>query len=150
MYVDDMTLFCNMDNNVDEHVINNELCKISEWLGAIKLSKLNISKTKLMVFHTLNRSVTYPVFQIDRKQIERVAQYKFLGLILQSNMTWSKHINHVSLKIPKTIGILYRLKATYPSTALQTLYNTLILPFFNYCIRVWGAKISNGNLLHRL
>ena len=38
---DDTTLFCNMDNNVDEHVINNELCKISEWLGANKLS-LNI------------------------------------------------------------------------------------------------------------
>ena len=60
MYADDTTLFCNMDNNVDEHVINNELCKISEWLGANKLS-LNVSKTKFMVFHTSNRSVTYPV-----------------------------------------------------------------------------------------
>ena len=38
MYADDTTLFCNMDNKVDEHVINNELCKISEWLGANKLS----------------------------------------------------------------------------------------------------------------
>ena len=57
MYADDTTLFCNMDNNVDEHVINNELCKISVWLGANKLS-LNISKTKFMVFHTSNRSVT--------------------------------------------------------------------------------------------
>ena len=28
---------------MDEHVINNELCKISEWLGANKLL-LNISK----------------------------------------------------------------------------------------------------------
>ena len=82
MYVDDMTLFCNMDNNVDEHVINNELCKISEWLGANKLS-LNISKTKLMVFHTSNRSVTYSVLQIDRMPIERVGQFNFLGLILQ-------------------------------------------------------------------
>ena len=61
MYADDTTLFCSMDNNVDEHVINNELCKISEWLGANKLS-LNISKTKFMVFHTSNRSVTYPAF----------------------------------------------------------------------------------------
>ena len=51
MYADDTTLFCSIDNNVDEHVINNELCKISEWLGANKLS-LNISKTKFMVFHT--------------------------------------------------------------------------------------------------
>ena len=83
MYVDDhMTLFCNMDNNVDEHVINYELCKISEWLGANKLS-LNISKTKFMVFHTSNRSVTYPVLQINRMPIERVGQFNFLGLILQ-------------------------------------------------------------------
>ena len=49
IYAEDTTLFCNIDNNVDEHVINNELCKISEWLGANKLSS-NISKTKFMVF----------------------------------------------------------------------------------------------------
>ena len=83
MYADDT--LCNMDNNVDEHVINNELCKISEWLVANKLS-LNISKTKFMVFHTSNRSVTYPVLQMDRRPIERVAQFNFLGLILQSNL----------------------------------------------------------------
>ena len=64
-----------------------------------------------MVFHTCNRSVTYPVLQIDRRPIEIVAQFNFLGLIFQSNLAWSKHINHVSLKISKTIGILYRLKA---------------------------------------
>ena len=130
MYADDTTLFCNMDNTVDEHVINNELCKICEWLGANKLS-LNISKTKFMVFHTSNRSVTYPVLQLDRRPIERVAQFNFFGLILQSNLAWSKHINHVSLKIYKTIGILYRWKAIYPSAILQTLYNPLILPFLN-------------------
>ena len=57
MYADDTTLFCNMDNNVDEHVINNELCKISEWLGANKLS-LIISKTKFMVFiHPIDPSL---------------------------------------------------------------------------------------------
>ena len=38
----------------------------------------------------------------------------------------------------------------YPSPVLQILYNTLILPFFNYCILVWGATINNRNLLHQL
>ena len=36
---------------------------------------------------------------------------------------------------------------------MQTLYNTFILPSFNYCILVWGAgraTISDRNLLHRL
>ena len=32
MYTDDTTLLCNMDNNVDEHVINNELVRyLSGW-----------------------------------------------------------------------------------------------------------------------
>ena len=67
-----MIRLCNIDNNVDEYVINNELCEISEWLGVNKLS-LNISKTKFMVFHTSNRYVTYSVLQMDRRPIERVA-----------------------------------------------------------------------------
>ena len=35
MYADDTTLFCNIDNNVTEDVINRELFKIHEWLGEI-------------------------------------------------------------------------------------------------------------------
>ena len=103
-----------------------------------------------MVFHTSSRTVTYPLLQMDRKPIERVAQFNFLCLILHSNLALSKHINHVSLEISKTIGILYILKAISPSVVLQTLYNTLVILFFNYCILVWGPTISDGNLLHCL
>ena len=53
-------------------------------------------------------------------------------------------------KTSKAIGILYRLKTIYPQLVLQTLYNTLILPYFNYCILVWGATINEGNPLHLL
>ena len=149
MYADDTTLFCNIDNNVTEDVINRELFKIYEWLRANKLA-LNVSKTKFMVFHTRNKSVRYPCLKINGKLIERVTQFNFLGLILESNMSWNLHINHISLKISKAIGILYRLKTIYPQLVLQTLYNTLILPYFNYCILAWGATISEGNPLHLL
>ena len=60
------------------------------------------------------------------------------------------HTDHISLKVSKAIGIIYRLKDVYPLLVLQTLYNTLILPYFNYCILSWGATISNGNRLHLL
>ena len=60
MYADDSTLYCNIDQDVNEEVINVELAKLSEWLGANKLA-LNISKTKYMVFHTSNRVVKYPI-----------------------------------------------------------------------------------------
>ena len=55
-----LTLYCNIDQDVNKEVINVELAKLSEWLGANKLA-LNISKTKYtcMVFHTSNRAVKY-------------------------------------------------------------------------------------------
>ena len=71
MYVDDTTLFCNIDNNVTEDVINRELFKIYEWLEANKIA-LNVSKTKFMVFHTRNKSVKYPNLLINGKLIEKV------------------------------------------------------------------------------
>ena len=52
MYADDTTLFCDINGNpADEHVLNTELCKITDWLYANKLS-LNVNKTKCMVFHS--------------------------------------------------------------------------------------------------
>ena len=44
MYADDTTLYCNINQNVSEVVINNELLKVSQWLAANKLS-LNVGKT---------------------------------------------------------------------------------------------------------
>ena len=64
MYADDTTLYCNIDQYVNEDVINVELAKLSEWHGANKLA-LNISKTKFMVFHTSNRAVQYPNLKIN-------------------------------------------------------------------------------------
>ena len=55
--------------------------------------------------------------------------------------------SHFTKNFTKAIGILYRLKTIYPQLVLQTLYNTLILPYFNYCILVWGATINEGNPL---
>ena len=120
-----------------------------EWLEANKLS-LNVAKTKFKVFHTSKRLVKYPNLLINGRPIERVTQFNFLGLILQSNMSGSIHTNHISLKVSKAIGMIYRLKHVCLLLVLQTLYNTLILPYFNYSILAWGATISNDNRLHLL
>ena len=118
MYANDTTYFCNIDNSVTEDIINRELYKIYEWLGANKLA-LNVSKTKFMVFHTHNKSVKNPNLLNNGKLIERVTQFIFLGLIPESIMSWNMHNNLISLKMSKAIGILYRLKTIYPQLVLQ-------------------------------
>ena len=106
---------------------------------------IHVTKTKYMVFHLHKKVVTYPDLQLNGNKIERVTQFNFLGLILQSNLSWNKHVNHISLKVSKTISILYRLKSVYPLKVLLTLYNTLMLPYFNYCILSWGSVLKNNH-----
>ena len=71
-----------------------------------------------------------------------------MGLFLQSNLFWHKHINHISLKVSKAIGIMHRIQSVYPLAVLLTLYNTLVLPY--YCILSWGSKIKENHQLYLL
>jgi len=149
MYADDTTLFCNIKHTTTEVELNTELKKISNWLSSNKLS-LNVKKSKYMVFHTSQRQVEYPLLKLNDTEIERVNQFNFLGLIISSNLKWNKHIDHISLKLSKIIGILYRLKDLYQQNILIMLYNSLIVPHFNYCLLTWGSKISKDGIIHIL
>ena len=84
----------------------------------------------------------YPNLKITNNTIERVTEFNFVGVILHYHMTWNKHINHISIKIARPIGILYRLKNVYPESVLVTIYNTLILPHFHYCLLLWGSVVK--------
>ena len=108
MYADDTTLYCNVNNNVTDDLLNYELSKICDWLCANKLA-LNVSKTKFMVFHTVNKHVIYPKLHILMGITLNESQIlNFLGLTINSTLSWNHHINTTSLKISKSIGILYR------------------------------------------
>ena len=77
-----------------------------------------------MVFHTNQRNVIYPNLVINNSIIERVSHFNFLGIMLSYNMTWDAHINHISKKISKAIGILYQLKHIYSAYIVYFVYNS--------------------------
>ena len=134
-----LLFFCDFVNvNVTEETINYELVKLTEWLACNQRS-LNVNKTKFMVFHSVRKNVNYPTLSINGINIERVADFNFLGIQLSEDLKWSKHHNNISLKLTKTVGVLNRLKYDYPLAILKTLYNTLFLPHLNYGILLWGS-----------
>ena len=143
LYADDTTLFAALDtggSNLDNiNLLNGELDLVSTWLKVNKLS-LNAAKTKGMLFHAVQRKVTYPELYIDAIKIEFVKTFKFLGLTLDENMNWNSHINIVSNKISRAIGVMARLKNYIPKSALLQIYNALVLSHLNYGLIVWSKK----------
>ncbi len=58
------------------------------------------------------------------------------------------HINMVATKVSKGIGMIRRMKAFVPQSTLISVYNSIILPHFDYCSLVWD--IGNAYSLEKL
>ena len=96
-----------------------------QWLNLNKLS-LNVEKIKKWLF--VCHKKIQPNIQINGSNIEFVENFMFLGITINNKLNWNSHINKVTNKISKTVGILNKLRYFLPSGVLQTIYNTLILP----------------------
>ena len=123
MFADDTNLFFSHKNI--QHLFRNvnfELEKISCWFKANKLS-LNESKTKYTFFHKPsqrdNIPLKLPSLLINETQITRVTSIKFLGVLIDENLTWGDHLSVVENKISKNLGILYKNISKSPKSKLH-------------------------------
>ena len=112
LYADDTTLCATLSTSwedSDKQNLNTELQAISVWMRVNKLS-LNLQKTKAMLFHTPQRIVNFPCLFIDDHEIEYVQNFNFLGIHLDQHLKWNYHIETITKKISRTIGVMNRLK----------------------------------------
>ena len=70
--------------------------------------------------------------------LNRVSSTKFCGVIIDENLTCKNHIDAISKTISRNIGMLTKLKNFVPENILYSLYFTLILPYVNYGVLIWG------------
>ncbi len=60
----------------------------------------------------------------------------FLGVIIDSNLSWKPHIQKVCSKLARCMGIMYKAKHVLPKSAMVSLYYTLAYPHLMYCNEV--------------
>ena len=68
--------------------------------------------------------------KLNNVEIPRVEKTKFLGVIVDSKLTWKFHIQELEKKISKNIGIISRLSYILPADVLRMLYSTLVFALF--------------------
>ena len=112
---------------------------ITTWLETDKLS-LNIDKTKAMLFHPPQKKITKPTLKINEKIIEFFPNFNFLGIDFNENSSWKPHIDNICNTISRSIGISNKLKHYIPIHIRlnNIMFNSLILPYINYGILLWG------------
>ena len=109
-YADDATLFASVPSPISRPMIaeslNRDLARISAWCKSWGM-KLNASKTQCMIVsrsRTLNPP--HPDLLIDNVPLTSCESFKILGVILDSQFTFEKHIRSISSSIAQKIGLL--------------------------------------------
>ena len=77
--------------------------------------------------------------------IKEVTEAKFLGVIIDKNLTWLPHLEYVKTKLKLSMSIISRIKYNIPTKNYKSLYYSLFESHMSYCISVWGG-VSKTNL----
>ena len=147
LFADDTTLQCfGNDLKELENFMNTELQKAEEWFDANQLS-LNADKTRYILFHSRGRELNLYLKGIKIKQISSKSQetsFKFLGVNIDENLSWSHHIDHVITKLNTSYYALNRIKHFFPLKLKKMLFTALYRSHIEYCIPIWGhaSKIN--------
>ena len=62
----------------------------------------------------------------------------YLGVLIDCNLSWKFHIEHIVVKISRLVGIIAKLRHFVPRNTLLRIYQSLILPYISYGLTAWG------------
>ena len=84
------------------------------------------------------KRVTTPNIKINNIDLQCIDNFNFWGLTFNKHLGKADHVNKLSNKICKIIGIMNKLKFQLPQNISLTIYNSLIISQLNFCLLAWG------------
>ena len=110
-----------------ESEINSELANVHIWLSANKLL-LNIEKSNFAIFHPVQKRIPKQVILfINNQSLTEKNCIRYLGVYIDSYISWKSHMNYIAKKIKRSIGILSKLRYLLITKTLLSLYYTAVL-----------------------
>ena len=150
MFADDTSLIVKVDCNEYDNTVKHELLKVMKWFDD-NLLLLNVDKTKYLYFGPYNNSIKplhscVPQYlylkTLDVEHpITESTEVKYLGIIFDPDLKFSKQIKSTTMKINRMVGMLWQSR-DLPLTAKLTLYHSLVASHINYGILIWGSSLG--------
>ncbi len=131
--------------NNDETAYREEVSTLTKWCQENHLS-LNIDKTKELVVDYRRQSREHTPITIDKTPVERVSSFKFLGVHITEDLTWSAHTDAVLKKAHQRLFFLRRLRKFGMSPRiLRSFYTCTVESILTGCITAWFGNSTAGN-----
>ena len=142
LFADDTNIF------ISGKTVEEAYKKGNKLLSCIKkymiLNKLHINMSKCCFVH-FKPKASKPVespdtlqLHIDGFPIKKTKATKFLGVVIDEQLSWGPHITALKRKLNYATATLNRIRDSVPKELHKDLYHTLFESHLTYCISVWG------------
>lgn len=120
------------------HYIQKHVNLIEDWFDKWRI-KINPAKSVLVLFS--NRRSLPPPITLNGQFVHFQREVKYLGIHLDSHLTWQKHISYAISKFNKAkkdlAHLLYARNLSISNKIL--LFKTVLRPILLYAAPVWGS-----------
>ena len=135
-FADDTILFSTVKNpEISANDWNHDLDVIHQWAHQWKL-EFNTGPAKQatdVLYSCKKSSPNHPQIMFTGTVVARMNEQKYLGLILDSSLSFKKHLNETIIKAKKNLGIIKHLSTFLHRKALDQMYKTLVRSHLDYC-----------------
>lgn len=141
-FADDVALVCTgRTTPLLESATNEALSKIAVWLNSIKLS-LAAQKSEAVML-TSRKGYTRPSFKLGDQTIEVQRSVKYLGVLMDSSLTFIEHAKLAGSKAMGTTNALSRILPNIggPSPAKRKLLAGVVCSQLLYAAPIWASAV---------
>jgi hypothetical protein len=122
--------------------INRNITKINRWFKS-NSSSLNIDKIHFLQFYTkINQNHGFQILY-ENKQITKAQNIKFLGLTIDSNLSWKQPIDGIIPKLNKACFAIRSIKPFMSLEAMRMIYFSHFHSVLSYGIIFWGNSVHS-------
>ena len=145
LYADDTVLIMKFNNSVKpQENVNSAIKHIKKSMETKKLT-INYAKSEYMIVTNKKLKHKFEI-KINNICLTEANSVKYLGVLIDKNLTWKPHLAAISTKIAKGSWALARLKRYVKQKTLLTVYCSMTFPYLQYCVTTWGS-CSSSNLI---
>ncbi len=144
-YVDDVSLATVSPDPYDQ-CMQKSFDNLVDWSVNNNL-KINNKKTKEMIVHFGKQFHISTVPNLSNKDavIDKVNEFKFLGVILRDDLNWCSHVAYIIAKASKRIYVISLLSRYKVSVVdLISIYCSIVRSVLEYAMPVWHVGLSKA------
>jgi hypothetical protein len=103
---------------------------------------INFEKTKYIIFHKTQNKLAdnLPELSCYSNTIERVHEFRYLGVIFDSNLTFNEHFENVYSRVSSAVGCLMQIKRFVNERTFKILISSFVFSIVDYCLSIWGPE----------